>query len=127
MLVYNITFSAESVVLHHLSTTTNIRKKLGEKLMIYTLLRLHSLEFLKFPYLSHRQLSRFEKILSPLSQTPEMTYDQKILRVTHTEGFGTEFSALNALKLANEERDLMKVAVSEAWKSSSLFLLVLVW
>jgi len=38
--------------------------------------------------------------------------------VTHTEGFGTEFSALNALKLVNEERDLMKVAVSEAWRSS---------
>ncbi|KAF6030843.1 TIPRL [Bugula neritina] len=60
----------------------------------------------------------FEKILSPLPQTPEMTYDQNILRVTHTEGFGVEFSALDALKLVNAEKDLMKVAVSEAWKSS---------
>jgi len=33
-----------------------------------------------------------------------MTYDQNILRVTHTEGFRTEFSALDALKLVNEER-----------------------
>jgi len=47
-----------------------------------------------------------------------MTYDQKILRVTHTEEFGVESSALDALKLVKAEKNLMKVAVSEAWKSS---------
>ncbi|KAF6033833.1 TIPRL [Bugula neritina] len=59
-------------------------------------------------------LSTFRKVVSPLSQTPEMTSDQNILRVTHTEGFGVEFSALDALKLVNAEKNLMKVAVSEA-------------
>jgi len=60
----------------------------------------------------------FRKVLSPFPLTPEMTYDQKILVVTHTEGFGVELSALDALKLVNAEKDLMKVAVSEAWRSS---------
>ena len=61
---------------------------------------------------------RFEATLAPLPQIPEMTFDRNILRVTHCEGFGLEFSALDALKMVDAEHDHMKVAVSDAWKST---------
>ena len=61
---------------------------------------------------------RFEATLAPLPQIPEMTFDRNILRITHREGFGFEFSALDALKLVDAEHDHMKVAVSETWKAT---------
>ncbi|XP_067951313.1 TIP41-like protein isoform X2 [Watersipora subatra] len=47
-----------------------------------------------------------------------MTFDKNTLRVTHEEGFGFEFTALDALKLVDAEHDHMKVAISDAWKST---------
>ena len=63
---------------------------------------------------------RFESELSPLPQIPEMTFDRNTLRVTHDEGFGIEFSALDALRLVDAKNDLMKVAVSDEWRASRL-------
>lgn len=49
-----------------------------------------------------------------------MVFPHSTLRLVHDDGFGIEFNSLDALRLVDSERDLMKVAVAEAWKESRL-------
>ena len=60
---------------------------------------------------------RFESQLE-LPQFPEMIFADNILRIEHCEGFGLEFSALDALKLVDAHNDPLKVAVAEEWKEA---------
>lgn len=54
-----------------------------------------------------------------LPQTPDMVFGNNILQIRHTiGGFGIEFNALDALKMVNHTDDIMKVAISEAWKQA---------
>ncbi|XP_013380103.1 TIP41-like protein isoform X1 [Lingula anatina] len=60
---------------------------------------------------------RFETELK-LPQLPEMIFANNKLRLVHTDGFGIEFNALDALRLVDAEHDLMKVAVADAWREA---------
>ncbi|XP_076079648.1 TIP41-like protein isoform X3 [Mytilus galloprovincialis] len=60
---------------------------------------------------------RFESQLE-LPQVPEMVFADNLLRLEHSAGFGLEFNALDALKLVDPRNDLLKVAVSDAWRQA---------
>lgn len=60
---------------------------------------------------------KFEEELE-LPQVPEMIFAENVLRVKHSSGFGIEFNALDAIKLVDAHSDLLKVAVSQAWKEA---------
>jgi len=60
---------------------------------------------------------RYDRILT-LPSLPEMVFADNLLRVRHDRGFGIEFNALEALRLVDDKHDLMKVAISEAWKEA---------
>ncbi|XP_070568102.1 TIP41-like protein [Ptychodera flava] len=53
-----------------------------------------------------------------LPQIPEMVFGENVFRIAHTDGFGIEFNALDALKLVDDKHDLMKVAVAEQWQQA---------
>ena len=53
-----------------------------------------------------------------LPSLPEMVFGDNCLRIEHQAGFGLEFNALDALRLVDSERDLMKVACAEDWQKS---------
>ncbi|CAH1229609.1 TIPRL [Branchiostoma lanceolatum] len=61
-----------------------------------------------------------EKLASQLDipQLPEMLFGQNVLRIKHSGGFGIEFNAVDHMKLVDNKHDLMKVAVSEAWREA---------
>jgi len=60
-----------------------------------------------------------ERISSELElpSLPEMLFGENVLQINHAAGFGIQFNALDALKLVDNKRDLMKVAVAEEWQS----------
>lgn len=60
---------------------------------------------------------RFESQLE-LPQVPEMIFADNVLRVVHSDGFGIEFNALDALKRVDAHHDPLKVAVSQAWREA---------
>ncbi|CAB3977496.1 Hypothetical predicted protein [Paramuricea clavata] len=62
-------------------------------------------------------LERFTNELK-LPSLPEMVFGDNCLRIEHQAGFGLEFNALDALRLVDSERDLMKVACAEDWQKS---------
>lgn len=47
-----------------------------------------------------------------------MIFADNVLRIQHDDGFGLEFTALDALRLVDADHDPLKVAVSEAWKEA---------
>lgn len=63
---------------------------------------------------------RFESQLE-LPQVPEMIFADNVLRVVHSDGYGIEFKALDALKRVDAHHDPLKVAVSQAWREARLF------
>jgi len=57
---------------------------------------------------------RFDKNLK-LPSLPDMVFGDNFLRIMHEDGYGIEFNALDALRLVNDNQDLMKVAIAKAW------------
>ena len=53
-----------------------------------------------------------------LPSLPEMLFGDNCLKIEHQAGFGIEFNALDALKLVDSERDLIKVAYAQEWQNS---------
>lgn len=53
-----------------------------------------------------------------LPQLPEMTFGNNKLVITHLNGFGIEFNAIDALRLVDTKNDLMKVSMAKEWKDS---------
>ncbi|XP_051242413.1 TIP41-like protein isoform X2 [Dicentrarchus labrax] len=49
---------------------------------------------------------------------PEMLFGDNVLRIQHTDGYGIEFSAINALKRVNNMEDAVKVACAQEWQES---------
>lgn len=49
-----------------------------------------------------------------------MIFADNVLRVVHSDGFGIEFNALDALKRVDAHHDPLKVAVSQAWREARL-------
>ncbi|KAK7107324.1 TIP41-like protein [Littorina saxatilis] len=60
---------------------------------------------------------RFEKELE-LPQLPEMVFGGNKLTLTHKDGFGIEFSALDALKMVDAHNDPLKVAAAKVWREA---------
>ncbi|XP_051551653.1 TIP41-like protein isoform X2 [Myxocyprinus asiaticus] len=49
---------------------------------------------------------------------PEMLFGDNVLRIKHTDGFGIEFNAIDALKRVNNMQDSVKVACAQEWQES---------
>ncbi|XP_044078403.1 TIP41-like protein isoform X4 [Siniperca chuatsi] len=49
---------------------------------------------------------------------PEMLFGDNVLRIQHTDGYGIEFNAINALKRVNNMEDAVKVACAQEWQES---------
>ncbi|XP_076876146.1 TIP41-like protein isoform X2 [Brachyhypopomus gauderio] len=49
---------------------------------------------------------------------PEMLFGDNVLRIQHTDGFGIEFNAVDALKRVNNMQDTVKVACAQEWQES---------
>lgn len=49
---------------------------------------------------------------------PEMLFGDNVLRIQHTDGFGIEFNAIDALKQVNNAQDMVKVACAQEWQES---------
>ncbi|KAG7515977.1 hypothetical protein JOB18_019746 [Solea senegalensis] len=49
---------------------------------------------------------------------PEMLFGDNILRIQHTDGYGIEFNAIDALKRVNNMEDAVKVACAQEWQES---------
>lgn len=49
-----------------------------------------------------------------------MIFADNVLRVVHSDGYGIEFNALDALKRVDAHHDPLKVAVSQAWREARL-------
>lgn len=53
-----------------------------------------------------------------LPHLPDMLFADNFLRLSHKNGFGIEFNALDALKLVDPSADLIKVSVAKEWQES---------
>lgn len=49
---------------------------------------------------------------------PEMLFGDNVLRIQHTDGYGIEFNATDALKRVNNMEDAVKVACAQEWQES---------
>ncbi|XP_039526265.1 TIP41-like protein [Pimephales promelas] len=49
---------------------------------------------------------------------PEMLFGENVLRIQHSDGFGIEFNAIDALKRVNNMQDSVKVACAQEWQDS---------
>lgn len=49
---------------------------------------------------------------------PEMLFGDNVLRIQHTDGFGIEFNAIDALKRVNNAQEMVKVACAQEWQES---------
>ncbi|PWA14596.1 hypothetical protein CCH79_00017620, partial [Gambusia affinis] len=49
---------------------------------------------------------------------PEMLYGDNVLRIQHTDHYGIEFNAIDALKKVNNMEDTVKVACAQEWQES---------
>lgn len=49
---------------------------------------------------------------------PEMLFGDNVLRIEHSDGFGIEFNAVDALKRVNNMQDSVKVACAQEWQES---------
>ncbi|XP_018556437.1 TIP41-like protein isoform X2 [Lates calcarifer] len=62
-------------------------------------------------------LSRLAEEMS-MPSLPEMLFGDNVLRIQHTEGYGIEFNAIDALKRVNNMEDAVKVACAQEWQES---------
>lgn len=49
---------------------------------------------------------------------PEMLFGDNVLRIQHTDGYGIEFNAIDALKQVSSMEDTVKVACAQEWQES---------
>ncbi|XP_030648687.1 TIP41-like protein [Chanos chanos] len=49
---------------------------------------------------------------------PEMLFGDNVLRILHSDGYGIEFNAIDALKRVNNMQDSVKVACAQEWQES---------
>uniref|UniRef100_A0A674MGQ7 TIP41-like protein n=1 Tax=Takifugu rubripes TaxID=31033 RepID=A0A674MGQ7_TAKRU len=51
---------------------------------------------------------------------PEMLFGDNVLRIIHTDGYGIEFNAIDALKIVNKMEHAVKVACAQEWQESRM-------
>ncbi|XP_034779332.2 TIP41-like protein isoform X1 [Acipenser ruthenus] len=49
---------------------------------------------------------------------PEMLFGDNVLRIQHTDSFGIQFNAIDALKCVNNLQDSVKVACAQEWQET---------
>lgn len=49
---------------------------------------------------------------------PEMLFGDNVLRIQHSDGYGIEFNATDALRRVNNMDDVVKVACAQEWQES---------
>ncbi|KAM6970065.1 TIP41-like protein [Aplochiton taeniatus] len=49
---------------------------------------------------------------------PEMLFGDNVLRIQHSDGYGIEFNAIDALRRVNNLQDSVKVACAQEWQES---------
>ena len=49
-----------------------------------------------------------------------MVFADNVLRLEHSDGFGLEFNALDALKRVDAHNDVLKVAATKVWREARL-------
>lgn len=49
---------------------------------------------------------------------PEMLFGDNVLRIQHSDGYGIEFNAIDALRRVNNMEDVVKVACAQEWQES---------
>ncbi|XP_061660119.1 TIP41-like protein [Syngnathoides biaculeatus] len=55
-----------------------------------------------------------------LPSLPEMLFGDNVLRIQHSDGFGIEFNAIDALKRINKLDDTVQVACAQQWQESRI-------
>lgn len=61
---------------------------------------------------------RYHRFLPQLNSMPDMLFNNNLLRLEHLTGVGIEFNPLDALKLVEETKDPLRVAVADGWQSA---------
>lgn len=64
-----------------------------------------------------KDIERLSEDMS-MPSLPEMLFGDNILRIQHTDGYGIEFNAIDALKRVNNMEDTVKVACAQEWQES---------
>lgn len=64
-----------------------------------------------------KDIERLAEELS-MPSLPEMLFGDNVLRIQHTDGYGIEFNAIDALKRVNNMQDSVKVACAQEWQES---------
>jgi len=60
---------------------------------------------------------QFDRRLS-IPQLPDMVFADNVMRIEHNDGFGIEFNSLDALSFVENKKDVMKVAMADAWREA---------
>lgn len=63
-------------------------------------------------------LCQYHHSLPQLHSMPDMVFNKNIFRLEHYTGLGIEFNPLDALKLVEETKDPLQVAVAGGWQSA---------
>lgn len=64
-----------------------------------------------------KDIERLAEELS-MPSLPEMLFGDNVLRIQHSDGYGIEFNAIDALKRVNNMQDSVKVACAQEWQES---------
>lgn len=64
------------------------------------------------------QICKYHQSLPQLNNMPDMLFKDNLLKLEHYTGLGIEFNALDALKLVEETKDPLQVAVAGGWQSA---------
>lgn len=63
-------------------------------------------------------ICRYHRFLPQLNSMPDMLFNNNLLRLEHSSGVGIEFNPLDALRLVEETKDPLRVAVADGWQSA---------
>lgn len=63
-------------------------------------------------------ICKYHSFLPQLHNLPDMLFNNNLLKLEHYSGVGIEFTALEALKLVEETKDPLQVAVAGGWQSA---------
>lgn len=63
-------------------------------------------------------ICKFHQALPQINNMPDMVFNNNVLRLEHFSGVGLEFSALDALKMVEDVKDPLQVAVAGGWQSA---------
>lgn len=63
-------------------------------------------------------ICKSHQLLPHIHNMPDMLFNNNVLRLEHFTGLGIEFNALDALKMVEDIKDPLQVAVADGWQSA---------